>query len=125
MSDDEIYERFIEYVSNPVIGFPESEHKWPMIKSFITPEEADFMTGFPMSSTSLEEIAAKLEMDPDEALEKINELCKKGLIYEAIRGRLGRGTQENHGAARDQILHGRMVLAVEAAAPSGPKGHSH
>jgi NAD-dependent dihydropyrimidine dehydrogenase PreA subunit len=86
MSDDEIYQRFIEYVSNPVIGFPESEHKWPMIKSFITPEEADFMTGFPMSATSLDKIAAQLEMDPDEALEKINALCKKGLIYEAIRG---------------------------------------
>jgi NAD-dependent dihydropyrimidine dehydrogenase PreA subunit len=86
MSDQEIYKRFIEYVSNPVIGFPESEHMMPMITSFITPEEADFMTGFPQSATSLDKIAAMMEMEPDELLPKIDALCKKGLIYEAIRG---------------------------------------
>ncbi len=84
--DQEIYQRFIEYVSNPVIGFPESEHMMPMIKSFITPEEADFMTGFPKSATSLDKIAAMMEMEPAELLPKIKALCEKGLVYEAIRG---------------------------------------
>ena len=49
--------KFIEYMSNPVFGFTESEHKMPMITSFITPEEAEFLTGFPMSEASLDEIA--------------------------------------------------------------------
>jgi NAD-dependent dihydropyrimidine dehydrogenase PreA subunit len=105
LTDEEIYRRFIEYVSNPLLGFPESEHKWPMIKSFITPEEADFMTGFPMSPTSLEKIAAQMEMDPEEAFKKIDTLCKKGLVYEAV------------GASGDSLgyrlfLSGEMFLRI-------------
>lgn len=46
MTDDEIYQRFIEYVSSAVYEFTESEHKMPMITSFIKPEEAQFLTGF-------------------------------------------------------------------------------
>ena len=85
MTDDEIYQKFIEYMSNPVFGFTESEHKMPMITSFITPEEAEFLTGFPMSEASLDEIADLKDMDPTELAVKIKELCRKGLIYEAIK----------------------------------------
>lgn len=84
MTDDEIYQKFIEYMSNPVFGFTESEHKMPMITSFISPEEAEFLTGFPMSEVSLDEIADLKDMDPAELAVKIKELCRKGLIYEAI-----------------------------------------
>ena len=86
MADQGIYEKFIEYMNNPVFEFTESEFKMSMITSFITPEEAEFLTGFPMSGKSLEEIAAMKEMDPAELAPKIKELCGKGLIYETIRG---------------------------------------
>jgi hypothetical protein len=42
MTDQEIYQKLIDYLDNPVWGFPESEHLMPMITSFITPEEAEF-----------------------------------------------------------------------------------
>ena len=86
MTDQEIYQKFVDYLDNPLVGFPESEHMMPMITSFITPEEAEFMTGFPTSAASLDQIAAVKEMDPADVLPKIEALCRKGLVYEAIRG---------------------------------------
>jgi len=47
MTDQEIYQKFIEYMENPFWKFTESEHKMPMITSFISPEEAEFLTGLP------------------------------------------------------------------------------
>jgi len=84
VTDYEIYEKFIEYVSNPAWEFTASEHKMPMVTSFLTPEEAEFLTGFPKKTASLDEIADLKDMDTDELIEKIKPLCKKGLIYEAI-----------------------------------------
>ncbi|MBW1983391.1 MAG: hypothetical protein JRI53_01620 [Deltaproteobacteria bacterium] len=86
MTDQEIYQKFIDYMNNPVWEFTESEFKMPMITSFITPEEAEFLTGFPMRSSTLEEIAAIKEMEPAELAPKIKALCKKGLVYEGRRG---------------------------------------
>lgn len=86
MTDQEIYQKFIEYMNNPVWEFTESEFKMPMITSFITPEEAEFLTGFPMRNTSLDEIADMKDMDPAELAAKIKAVCRKGLIYEAIDG---------------------------------------
>lgn len=85
MSEQEIYEKFIEYMSTPGFVFTESEFKIPMITSFITPEEAEFMTGFPKSATSLDEIADMKEMDIDELTQKVEALCRRGLIYETKR----------------------------------------
>ncbi len=98
MTDQEIYQRFIDYLNNPVFGFTESEHMMPMIRSFITPEEAELMTGFPTTDTSLDEIAAMKQMDPADLAPKVEALCRKGLVYEAIH--------------EDSSLY-RLVLAPE------------
>jgi hypothetical protein len=86
MSDQEVYQKFIEYMNNPVWKFTESEFRMPMITSFISPEEAEFLTGFPMRSSTLEEIAAIKDMDLAELEPKIKALCRKGLVYEGRRG---------------------------------------
>ncbi len=83
MTDQEVYDRLIEYMGNP---FPESEYRMPMITSHISPEEAAFLTGFLRSPKILEEIAEIKEMDPTELLPKIKALCGKALVYESIRG---------------------------------------
>ncbi len=90
MTDQEIYQKFIDYMDNPIWEFTESKHKMPMIASFITPEEANFLTGFPFIDTSLKKIAAIKKMDPAEAAPKIEALCRKGLIYEIINGNSAR-----------------------------------
>ncbi len=82
----EIYQGFIDHMDNPVFKFTASEHKMPMITSLLSPEEAGFLTGFPHNSRTLEEIAEIKQMDSSELLPKIKELCRKGVIYEGIRG---------------------------------------
>ncbi len=86
MTDQEIYKKFIEWMNNPMMEFTESEVMMPMITSYITPEEAEFLTGFPWNSKSLAELADLKDMDPAELAPKLKELCDKGLIYESIRG---------------------------------------
>lgn len=86
MTEEDIYQKFINYVNNPIVGLIESEFKIPMITSFITPEEAEFLTGFPRDNKTLEEIAEIKQMDPAELGPKVKALCRKGLIYESIRG---------------------------------------
>jgi len=86
MSDQEIYEAFIKWLRKAPLGVPESEHLRPLIKSYYTPEEAEFLTGIPFSLKSLEELAAIKEMEPTELKPKLKELAKKGMIYESIRG---------------------------------------
>ncbi|MCP3925166.1 MAG: hypothetical protein GY714_21540 [Desulfobacterales bacterium] len=73
-------------MDNPALKFTESEHMMPMVVSHITPDEAEFLTGFPFLETSLDEIAAMKKMDPEEALLKIKPLLNKVFIYEAING---------------------------------------
>ncbi len=63
MSYEEIYQKFIDYMHNPAMAFSESEHLMPTITSYITPEEADFLTGFPFVNMSLAEIAEIKKME--------------------------------------------------------------
>jgi formate hydrogenlyase subunit 6/NADH:ubiquinone oxidoreductase subunit I len=57
-----------------------------MFTSFITPEEAEFMTGIPLNAKTIEEIAAAKGMDVDECQTKVDALCDKGIMYESRRG---------------------------------------
>ncbi|MBW2063184.1 MAG: 4Fe-4S binding protein [Deltaproteobacteria bacterium] len=86
MSDQEIYKKFIEWLGNTWWELTESEHLMPTVTSYITPEDAAFLTGMPFSGKSLEEMAAIKEMDPAELAPRLKELAQKGLIYESIRG---------------------------------------
>ena len=86
MSNEEIYQKLIEWLDNPIFGFTESEWLMPMITSYLTPEEAEFLTGFPMQEKSLEELADLKDMDPEELHAKIKEYCAKGILFESIRG---------------------------------------
>jgi formate hydrogenlyase subunit 6/NADH:ubiquinone oxidoreductase subunit I len=86
MTEQEIYEKFIAWMNSPLMEWAESEVMMPMITSFITPEEAEFLTGFPWSSKSLEEIAQLKNVHPAEVAPKLKDFCDKGLIYESIRG---------------------------------------
>ncbi len=79
MTDQEKYQKFIEYVDNPIIKFTASEYMMPMIKSFITPDEAEFLTGFPLGGKTLEEIAEIKQMDLEQLTREVKRLCAKGI----------------------------------------------
>ncbi len=57
----------------------------PMIASFLSSDEAAFLTGFPMGAKTLEEIAEIKQMDLEELTREVKRLCAKGVIYESIR----------------------------------------
>ena len=73
-------------MNNPVWEFTPSEHLMPMLTSFLSSEEAAFLTGFPHGSRTLEEIAEMKKMDANELLPVIKEHCRKGTIYSSRRG---------------------------------------
>jgi len=60
MSDEETYERFVEWLGKTWWELPKSEHLMPTIKVFYTPEEATLLTGIPFSGRSLEELAEEI-----------------------------------------------------------------
>ena len=86
MTDQEIYEKWVEYMTNGNMTFTENEHRMRMVTTFLTPEEAAFTTGFPLSAKTIEEIAEIKQMDIPELKEKIEALARRGIVYESIRG---------------------------------------
>lgn len=85
MTDQEAYEKFIEYVEMPgYIPLKDIEVAKQMVTSYLTPEDAGFLTGFPKTDTSLEDIAAAKNMDPALLKAKVKALCARGLVYETI-----------------------------------------
>ena len=86
MSEQEIYERFVDWLGNTWWELTESDHRMPMIRAHYTPEEAALLTGVPHGSKTLEEIAAAKGMDPGELGPKLKELARKGMVYESRKG---------------------------------------
>ena len=81
MTDQEIYEKWIDHMTNGGMKLTDNEDMMRMITSFITPEEAAFTTGFPLATKTIEEIAEIKQMDIPELKGKIEALARKGMIY--------------------------------------------
>jgi len=86
MSEQEIYERFIDWLKLTWWGVPEADEMMPLTKATYTPEEASLLTGIPFSAKDLEELAEMKQMDPEELKQKLDELAKKGVVFRSIRG---------------------------------------
>lgn len=86
MTREEIYEKFIAWLGRTWWELPESEHLRPMIMANYTPEEAEFLTGFPHGSTSLEHLSEITGKKPEELEPVLTELGRKGMIYKSSRG---------------------------------------
>jgi len=57
-----------------------------MIKATYTPEEADFLTGFPFRSVSLDDLVELKDMIREELEPLLLDLGRKGMIYKTRRG---------------------------------------
>lgn len=90
MANEEIYRRFINWLSDTWWQLTDSEVLLPMITSYVTPEEAGFLAGFPRNvldrATTVDELADAKGMDRDELAPKLKELCMKGLLNETREG---------------------------------------
>jgi hypothetical protein len=65
MSDEKIYEQFIDWVDHTWWQLTESEHLMPLIKTNYTPEEAELLTGMSFSAKTIEELATLKNTDPE------------------------------------------------------------
>jgi len=66
MSEQEVYQNFIDWLGKTWWGLPDSEQLLPLIKARYTAEEAKFLTGFPFSGRSLEDLSDLKSMAPDQ-----------------------------------------------------------
>lgn len=86
MSEQEIYERLIDWLKEGWWDLPEADELMPLIKATYTPEEAALLTGVPFSTRSLEEVAEMKQMEPAALSHRLDALAKKGLVYRTARG---------------------------------------
>ncbi len=85
MPTKEIFENFIVWQKQQGIDIPETEHLLPMLEAYYSPEEAEFLTGFPVGWKTLEAIAEIKEIDAAELALKLKELCEKGMVIQSFR----------------------------------------
>lgn len=86
MSTEKIYEQLLAWQrQGGGLEYPDSENLMSMLKAYITPEEAEFLTGFPYKWRTLEQVADIKEMDPAELEPKLKELSEKGLLVQSFR----------------------------------------
>ena len=90
MADQEIYQEFIEWLGETWWRLTDSEMRLPMIASYLTPEEAAFLSGFPRNmldaGKTLDELAEAKQMDPGELEPKLRQLCVKGMLNNKHEG---------------------------------------
>lgn len=86
MSEKEIYSRFIAWLDKGWWHLPASEHLFPSIKAFFTPEEAVLLTGFPFKPTELKELADLKGREPDDLAARLDALARKGAVWRTERG---------------------------------------
>lgn len=55
-----------------------------MLESYYTPEEAEFLTGFPLQLKTIEQIAELKNMDPADLAPKLRHLCEKGAVVQSF-----------------------------------------
>jgi len=86
MSDQEIYQRFIDWLKQSWWGLPEADELRPLIIATYTPEEASLLTGIPFSGRDLQELAELKQMDPIELNHWLEELARKELVFRIVSG---------------------------------------
>lgn len=86
MTEQEIYQAFIGWLGETWWRLTDSEARLPMVSSYVTPEEAAFLSGFPRrmldAGKTLDELAEAKQMDRGELEPKLEALCAKGLLHD-------------------------------------------
>jgi len=96
MPEQEIYQRFMDWLKQTWWGLPESDYLLPLIMSQYTPEEAYLLTDMPFSGTNLEELAKMKNMEPAKLGQKLDVMATRGLVFRAVRGDTVRYSLNDH-----------------------------
>ena len=86
MSDQGIYDRFIEWLKRSWHELPVTDDLKSFVRTMYTPKEADLLTGMEFfGPTDPEEYAKKKQMDPADLRKKLDALAKKGAVFSYLR----------------------------------------
>lgn len=80
-ADRELYTGLLKWMCTSWFSIPITDNSIMMIAYRYTPEEAEYLTGFPLSPKTFEDLAGFKNTGTDELRRKINELTMKGLLY--------------------------------------------
>lgn len=95
MTEQEIYDRFMEWMQRTWVGLPESEFREEVIRAKYSVEEAEFLTGFPFRKTPLDELAEMKGMSEAALAERLDPLVKKGILWKGTKkGKLRYGLND-------------------------------
>jgi len=96
MSEQEIYQRLMDWLKETWWGLPEADELVPLIMAQYTPEEASLLTGMPFSGKNLEELAEMKQVGPAELGKRLDTLAKKGLVFRTVKGDTVRYSLNDH-----------------------------
>lgn len=120
MSDQEIYDRFIDWLKNSWHDLPVTDELVSFVRTMYTPDSAALLTGMAFfGHTDIEEYARKRQMDPAELREKLDALAKRGVVFRFIRDGVARYRLNNmfFVAMRSAFWPGRTDELTKSAAP--------
>ena len=86
MADEEVYERFVEWLRTDGAYVPESQELLPLVKACYRPDEARLLTGMPFRSVDLEDLAALKHADVRDLGPALDDLAGRGLVYKSDEG---------------------------------------
>jgi len=119
MSEQEIYQRFMDWLKQTWWGLPEADELVPLVMTTYTPEEASLLTGMPLSGRNFEELAEMKQMDPVKLRQRLDALAKKGLVFRTVKGDTVRYSLNDSMFVnyRSTFWHGRTDERTKAMAP--------
>ncbi|MDY6911844.1 MAG: 4Fe-4S binding protein [Chloroflexota bacterium] len=85
MSEQEIYQRLVEWLRQGWVDLPDADELIPLVMATCTPEEASLLTGMPFSGRNLEELAEMKGVDPNELRQRLDVLAKKGVVFRTVK----------------------------------------
>jgi len=75
------YRRFIEHMHHFLVGLPDSRVLIPLLETRLSPEEAEFLAGFPFLPHTIEQLADKFKIPVKQLFAKLDPLARRGLIF--------------------------------------------
>jgi len=84
LENDEIYQRFVEWLRSCGAYAPPSKELMPLIEATYRPEDARLLTGMPLTPTGLEELAALKHVEVRDLASSLDDLAGRGLVFRSI-----------------------------------------
>ena len=88
MAQDNAYRDLIDWFRKSKIYMPESKQLLPLIKTCYTVQEAELLTGMPLTLSPIDALAKMKNEDPEALRDKLDEMAGRGLVYrQTIQGK--------------------------------------